>query len=170
MNKPLPGYTPPVITSQYPTPVLPADIMTRSSDSHMSRSFDHMTNSDEPKPTPSATPPSTSLPKSATPPTGRREFVPQRITLENLRGTRMYRRPLTFATGLVNTVSDILSQKVKISSSRDPREVGVVNSREELEEVFSDDDDDLYYEVSVVILLFYLKCCSYIKMIPIIIM
>ncbi len=58
----------------------------------------------------------------------------------------MYRRPLTFATGLVNTVSDMLSQKVRIAPSRDPQEVGVVNTREP--EYDSSDDEYLCFEVS----------------------
>ena len=138
VSKPLPGYTPPVIQPQYPVPppILSHDVMTRSSDSHITSSI-----VEEPKPTLT-----NSTPSQTTPPTARREYVPQRVTLKNVRDARMYRRPFTVATGLVNTMSDLVSRKVKIAPPRKPEEVGVVNSMEE------DSSSDEEFEVRITLL------------------
>ena len=62
-----------------------------------------------PKPSSATASPATS------PPTGRKaEFVPSRITLKNVKDARMYHSPLAVATGLVNTVSDLVQDHVHL--------------------------------------------------------
>ena len=49
----------------------------------------------------------------ASPDTARKaNFVPERITLQLVKDGRLYRNPLTVATGLVNTVSDLVDKRV----------------------------------------------------------
>ena len=149
VNKPLPGYTPPVIESEYPVPppILPHDNMTRSSDSHMTFSEPEPEVKHKPIPTPSQPPTLTSStpPQGATHPTARHEFVPQRVTIKNVQDARrLYKRPLTLATGLVNAVSDLVSEKVTFApSGNKATDVVVVDTREE--ESSSSDEE---FEVS----------------------
>ena len=155
VNKPLSGYTPPVIESEYPAPppIIPHDIMTRSSDSHMTSSVKHEPEPQvkhKPIPTPSQPPTLTSStpPQGATPPTARREFVPQRVTIKNVQDARrLYKRPLTLATGLVNAMSDLVSEKVTFApSGKKATDVGVVNTREE-ESSSSDEEFEVNYYI-----------------------
>lgn len=48
------------------------------------------------------------------PPTARKDFVPRPYTLKNVRDARLYKNPLTLATGLFNTVTDLVSERVNI--------------------------------------------------------
>lgn len=49
----------------------------------------------------------------ASPETARKaSFVPERITLKQVKDSRLYRNPITVATGLVNTVTDLVDKRV----------------------------------------------------------
>ena len=86
-----------------------------------------------------------------TPPTVRREFVPQPMTLKTVKDCRMYYNPLNVATGFMNTVSNLVEERLRIgpgkkqqqSESQQPA-VG------QLQEVESEDET---FEVCVSVIL-----------------
>ena len=56
----------------------------------------------------------------ASPHTDRRQFVPARVTLRGVKDARL-RNPLTMATGLVNTVTDLVEGLTLAGKKRDGR-------------------------------------------------
>ena len=113
-------------TSPDPAPTTAAaagDVMARSSDS-------------TPVPVPSQppvphvdpgqqTPPTAAVPNKpkttgASPQTERRQFVPSRVTLRGVKDARL-RNPLTMATGLVNTVTDLVEGLTLAGKKREGR-------------------------------------------------
>ena len=142
LSKPLPGYTPPVIEPEFqnPFPILSCDSLVTS----FVRSEPEVRH----KPAaihPSAPPqPSNTVETSSSgnsPPTGRREFVPRRYTLQNVKDARLYTNPLALATGLVNTVSDLVSDRVRIAKSGNKGAEDVVTEPQVREQEDSDDEE-----------------------------
>lgn len=82
----------------------------------------------------------TSSPGSS-PPRGRKEFVPRRYTLQNVKDARLYTNPLALATGLVNTVSDLVSERVRIAQSGKKGSDDVTTEPQVGEEEDSDDEE-----------------------------
>ena len=92
------------------------DVMTRSSDSTPSQPpVPHVDPGQQ-------TPPTAAVPKTtgASPQTERRRFVPSRVTLREVKDARI-RNPLTMATGLVNTVTDLVEGLTLTGKKREGR-------------------------------------------------
>ena len=96
------------------------DVMTQSHDSSVAPPSEPVTNpatlsppqDSAPRPKPNPQTPPTSEPKATlsagtSPRTGRRSFVPERVTLRDVKDARLT-NPLTVATGLVNTVAHLV--------------------------------------------------------------
>ena len=96
LDKPLPGYSSIRSTTSLNEP-------TDSINSHTSK--------DEPK-VDDPTDPQPSV-GGASPETARKaNFVLERITLKQVKDGRLYRNPITLATGLVNTVTDLVDRRI----------------------------------------------------------
>ena len=67
-------------------------------------------------------------------------FVPERITLKQVRDSRLYCNPITVATGLVNTVTDLVDKRVNFA----PKKMVEVPPNEESD---TSDSDDEAFEV-----------------------
>ena len=68
------------------------------------------------------------------------------MTIKNVQDARrLYKRPLTLTTGLVNAVSDLVSEKVTFApSGNKATDVGVIDTREE-ESSSSDEEFEVSY-------------------------
>ena len=64
---------------------------------------------------------------------GRRLFVPERVTLRGVKDARL-RNPLTVATGLVNTVSDLVEGLTISGKKRERREEGAAAQEKQQEQ------------------------------------
>ena len=69
----------------------------------------------------------------ASPRSGRRLFVPERVTLRGVKDARL-RNPLTVATGLVNTVSDLVEGLTISGKKRERREEGAAAQEKQQEQ------------------------------------
>ena len=74
----------------------------------------------------------------ASPDTARKaNFVPERITLKQIKDGRRYHNPITVATGLVNTVTDLVDRHIHFGPKKTPP----------TDSSSSDSDDDDTFEV-----------------------
>ena len=135
LDKPLPGFSSIRSTTSLDDPT--ASIKSR--DSHVTSKDDTVPPKVEaPPPRPAErSPPSSS---ETSPETVRKmTFVPQRITLRQVKDSRLYRNPITMATGLVNTVTDLVDKRVHFG----PKKSEEAPPKEESE---SDSDDSFEVE------------------------
>ena len=86
----------------------------------------YVTPPSEPVPKPEPVPPPRVLPEVVSPNTARRQFMPDRVTLQRV-WSRRSTDPLRYATGLVNTVSDLVSKHVRVTAKDSEEDEAQVN-------------------------------------------
>lgn len=137
-------HTPPTTDSR---PTVPIPVLYRDPAPHPNPQS--QTTADEPK---------TNPPTSAgtSPRTGRRLFVPERVKLRDVKDARLT-NPLTVATGLVNTVADLvegltISGKKRGSTEKDGLE-DVANKKEEVPRNQPTPEEEEEFVVSITLIL-----------------
>ena len=128
LDKPLPGFSSIRSTTSLDDPT--ASIKSRDG---------HVTSQDEiPPPKVDVTVTGEPTVGGASPDTARKaNFVPERITLKQIKDGRRYRNPITVATGLVNTVTDLMDRRINFGPKKTPP----------TDSSSSDSDDDDAFEV-----------------------